>query len=202
MARYLVGSPLRTGRLGILPAAFNPPTKAHLALADEAADFADLDQVAFTLPEKLPHKAFEGATFDQRVAMLEAAVAERPDRAVAVAEGGLFIEIAREVRELCGPAVEIFLICGSDAADRIVRWDYGAGPTFTEQLREFSMLVGSRGGRYDVPNECRGGIQTFDLPADYAAVSSTAARARALSLLPRKVAELIERWGLYDDAGA
>ncbi len=197
MARYLVGSPLTTGRLGILPAAFNPPTNAHLALADAAAAFADLDQVAFTLPEKLPHKTFHGAAFEQRVAMLEAVVDAQPSRAAAVAEGGLFIDMAREFRTLCGPDVEIYLICGSDAADRIVRWDYVDGPPFSEQLQEFSMLVGSRGEHYQPPSEYRRAIRSFDLPADYAAVSSTAAREQSSAAVPQKVAELIKRWGLY-----
>ena len=197
MARYLVGSPLRAGRLGLLPAAFNPPTVAHLALADAAADFAGLDQVAFVLPEKLPHKRFEGASFEQRVALLKAAVADTHGRAVAVAAGGLFIEIAREFRALCGPAIEIFLVCGSDAADRIVNWDYAEGPTFAEQLEEFRMLVGSRGRRYQPPYDLQDRIKSLELPPTYATISSTAARGGGSVDIPPRVAELVARWGLY-----
>lgn len=192
-----MGSLLRSGRLGILPAAFNPPTKAHLALADGAEAAANLDQVVFVLPETLPHKNFHGAAFEQRVEMLRAAVGAQVGRAVAVASGGLFIEIAREFRALCGPAVEIFLICGSDAAARIASWDYGSGPPFQEQLREFSMLVGSRGRLYEPAEVCRRAIRTFDMPQDYTGVSSTAARDDPKTLVPDPVASLIERLGLY-----
>src|ERR1700704_422903 len=59
--RRAAGQP---ARLGILPAAFNPPTRAHLALAQSA--LATVDEVLFVLPRAFPHKPYEDATFDQR----------------------------------------------------------------------------------------------------------------------------------------
>jgi hypothetical protein len=39
-------------------------------------------------------------------------------------------------------------MCGRDAAERIVGWDYGDGPPIQDQLNEFRLLVASREGEY------------------------------------------------------
>src|SRR5690606_14778229 len=111
----------------------NPLTIAHFALADAAQQAAGLDQVVFALPQDLPHKTFDGASRTQRIEMLQAAVTGQPARGVVLTDGGLFVEIARELRGLHPPHAEIFLICGKDAALRIAAWDYGAGPSFADQ---------------------------------------------------------------------
>ena len=50
--------------LAILAGAFNPPTRAHLAMADAA--LAVVDEVLFTLPRAFPHKEFTRAEFETR----------------------------------------------------------------------------------------------------------------------------------------
>ena len=204
MPRFIHGRPVREGRVGVLLSAFNPPTRAHLALAAGAADRAGLGQVVLTLPETLPHKSFEGAPCEERVEMLRLAAAESPRLAAAVCGGsGLFIDAAREFRGALGDAVELYLICGRDAAERIVGWDYGAGPSIAEQLREFTLLVGSRGGAYRPPPELSGAVQTFDLDSAFERISSSAVREAIAAgrpwreTLPRGVAERIARGGLY-----
>src|SRR5258706_8535605 len=92
--RRAAGQP---ARLGILPAAFNPPTRAHLALAQSA--LATVDEVLFVLPRTFPHKPYEDATFDQRVQMLMAATGNEPRYSIAASDRGLFVEIAAECRE-------------------------------------------------------------------------------------------------------
>ncbi|MGD0784120.1 MAG: adenylyltransferase/cytidyltransferase family protein, partial [Candidatus Aminicenantales bacterium] len=69
--RRLSGAP---ARLGVLPGTFNPVTVAHLALARAA--LAVVDEVLFVLPREFPHKEYAGASFDQRIEMLHAALAE------------------------------------------------------------------------------------------------------------------------------
>lgn len=203
MPRILSGSLIREGRLGALPAAFNPPTVAHLALADAAAEQHGLDQVAFVLPREFPHKPYSGASFDDRVEMLRAALGDDPARAIVSTEGGLFLEIARELREACGERIEIALLCGRDAAERIVGWDYGNGPTFAEQLEEFDLLVGTREGAYQPPPALSGRIRTVELSGAFDEVSSSAVREAIRSggerrtKLPPGVAAVIEARGLY-----
>src|SRR5438270_12394355 len=92
-------------RLGILPGSFNPVTVAHLALARAA--LAHVDEVVFVLPRVFPHKNYSGASFGDRVAMLRAAAANQTAFSIATAEGGLFVEIARECREAYGDRVRL-----------------------------------------------------------------------------------------------
>jgi len=203
MARYLSGRPPRGGRLGLIPAGFNPPTVAHVALAEAAAEALSLSQVALVLPEKYPHKAFEATSLEQRVEMICALADSHPLLEPAASEGGLFIEIAREFRELCGPAVDLYLLCGRDAAERIVAWDYAAGSSIDEQLAEFALVVASRGGRYEAPERLRSHVHAVELPDGLDTVSSSAVRAAIAegeeweALVPPPVAALIRRRFLY-----
>jgi nicotinic acid mononucleotide adenylyltransferase len=48
-------------RLGILPGSFNPPTRAHLALAE--ASLAELDEVVLVLPLSFPHQSYDWRQF-------------------------------------------------------------------------------------------------------------------------------------------
>src|SRR5438034_11701211 len=92
-------------KLAILPGAFNPPTRAHLAMAEAALSVAD--EVLFVLPRAFPHKEYSGAAFDMRVAWLQAALAVNPRFSLAAAERGLFIDIAREAGDDYGQATEL-----------------------------------------------------------------------------------------------
>lgn len=203
MLSFWEGSPLTAGRAGLLPGVFNPPTQAHLAMAREGRAQHDLAQVVFVLPEAFPHKDYRGATFEDRLAMLRAVVGRNEGYALASSDKGLFIDIARQAKNTFGPGVEICLICGRDAAERIVEWDYGKGPSFAEQLKEFQLLVASRQGAYTVPAGHAGRIHTIDLPVSYDAVSSTRIRGTVAkggafqAWVDRRVADEIERRGLY-----
>src|SRR5579872_4309808 len=95
--RRAPGSP---ERLGILPGTFNPVTVAHLGLA--AAARSRCDEILFVLPRILPHKEYSGASFDQRLELLGAAMGPDPQFSLAIADAGLFIEIAHECRQAYG----------------------------------------------------------------------------------------------------
>ena len=182
-------------RLAILPGAFNPPTRAHLAMAEAALSVAD--EVLFVLPRAFPHKEYSGAAFDMRVAWLQAALAVNPRFSLAAAERGLFIDIAREAGDDYGQATELFILCGRDAAERIVNWDYGPGEDIHKQLEFFSLLVASRGGPYEPPPEIRDRVRSIALPAEVEQISSTEVRRRIQagepweSLVPAPIVPLI-----------
>ena len=166
------GSPKR---LGILSGTFNPPTRAHLALARAA--LAEADEVLFVLPRAFPHKAYEGAPFEQRIAMLRAALVDEPRFSIAATDRGLFIEIAEACRAPY-PESDLLFLCGRDAAERIVNWDYGEAGAFAAMLDLFEMLVAARSGDYVPPAEYAGRIRTLPLETDYDEVSATAVRER------------------------
>ena len=161
-------------RLGILPGTFNPPTRAHLALARAAT--AHVDEVLFVLPREFPHKAYAGASFSERMDMLQLA-ADDPRYSIASTEGGLFIEIARECRAAYGDAALSFL-CGRDAAERIVNWDYGDPAAFAAMLDEFDLRVAARGGTYRPPEHLATRIHTLAMESGYDDFSATDVRRR------------------------
>ncbi len=165
--------------LGILPAAFNPPTRAHLALARAA--LGTVDEVLFVLPRQFPHKPYEGATFDERVEMLLAATRNEPcfpRFSIAASERGLFVDIAEECREAYGEAVRLMFICGRDAAERIVSWDYGEPDAFQRMIAQFELLVAPRDGHYEPPAEIRDRVCILEVDDDIGLVSASGVRER------------------------
>lgn len=203
MFRFWKSSGSLGRRVGILSAAFNPPTIAHLELARRARRQFTLDEVLFLLPEVFPHKDYGGASFEQRLAMLSAALAGEPAFTIGSTDRGLFIDIARACRPIYGPPARFFFLCGRDAAERIVGWDYGPGATYTEMMGEFEMLVAPRGGVYEVPPELSGGIHLLDLPPELDSCSSSAVREAITAgrpweqLVPPGVPAVIRRERLY-----
>jgi nicotinate (nicotinamide) nucleotide adenylyltransferase len=171
--RRAPGSP---ARLAVFPGTFNPPTLAHLALARAA--LAAAGEVLFVLPRVFPHKPYEGASFDQRVRMLEAALAEEPRFSIAATARGLFIEIAEEVRAAYGARTRLTFLCGRDAAERIVNWDYGRPGAIEEMLEVFDLLVASRQGEYAPPDHLRVRIAALELETACDEVSATEVRRR------------------------
>ena len=169
----------RPARLGILPGTFNPVTVAHVALGRAA--LGHVDEVLYALPRTFPHKSFTGATFDERIEMLLAALEGEPAFSIAAVEGGLFTEIAEECRREYGESVRLAFLCGRDAAERIVGWDYGSPGAIAGILMRFELLVAGRGGEYRIPDEFRGAIRPLELGEACDDVSATEVRRRIAS---------------------
>jgi nicotinic acid mononucleotide adenylyltransferase len=163
-------------RVALLPAAWNPPTLAHLALADAAFDFAD--EVLLVLPRVFPHKEFEHAGFDVRLEWLQRIAACREGLGVGVTRGGLFLDMARALRTADSRVEQVYIVCGRDAAERFIGWPYDGEPNAIEQLREFSLLVAPRGAPFIVPDAYRGSIHALHLDPKLQRISSTEIRER------------------------
>jgi nicotinate-nucleotide adenylyltransferase len=178
-------------RVGVLAGAFNPVTRAHLALAEAAA--AVVDEVVCVVPRVYPHKEFHGASLEDRLKMLEQAGGPYT---VVVGEGGLFIEIARELRA-ARPQSEIYFICGRDAAERVVNWDYGEPGVLERMFEEFRLLVADRDGAYLPPEHLKHRVEQLALPRSYDEVSSSEFRRRIEAgepwehLLPETIVEIV-----------
>jgi nicotinic acid mononucleotide adenylyltransferase len=97
---------------------------------------------------------------------------------VATTERGLFIDIAREYRAQFGTETRLAFLCGRDAAERILAWDYGRAGVVEEMLNEFELLVAARGGDFEPPPELKYRIHSLRLPAGHDEVSSTEVRHR------------------------
>lgn len=168
--------------LGVLPAAFNPPTLAHLALAQAA--LATANEVLFVLPREFPHKPYEGATFQQRVEMLLATTRSERRFSVAASYGGLFAEIAGECREAYGEDVRLLFLCGRDAAERIVTWDYGEPGAFERMIERFELLVAPRHGHYEPPPTIRHRVTVLQPTEDTSLISASEVRDRVRQNAP------------------
>jgi nicotinate-nucleotide adenylyltransferase len=163
-------------RVAIFPGAWNPPTIAHLAIARGALNWAS--EVVWLLPRAFPHKSFDGAPFEDRLLMLRRIAAAHPEFSVAIAAGGLYVEMADEAREFFGPAPEIALLCGRDAAERISAWDYGRPGVFDGMLERYTLLVAGRDGDYLPAAHHTGRIVQLPMGASFDEVSSTEVRDR------------------------
>jgi nicotinate (nicotinamide) nucleotide adenylyltransferase len=178
-------------RVAVLSGAFNPVTVAHLALTRAAQSVAD--EVICVVPRVYPHKELEGATLEQRLEMLNRALGQHKTRTT---EKGLFIDIARELRA-ADPAAEIDFICGRDAAERVLNWDYG-DPTFAERmLEEFGLIVAARQGEFNIPAHISHRIRTLPMSVSFDDVSSTEVRRRIVGgepwehLAPKEIHSLV-----------
>jgi len=170
---FVSGAAPRAERLALVPAAWNPPTRAHLALAEAARVWAP--EVALVLARRLPHKQYEGPSFETRLGWL-LRLAEPRGLHVAISSGGLFVEMARAGRAATA-AERVFVVCGRDAAERIVHWDYGAGEPFARQLEDFEMLVAARAGAYQPPPALAPRIHPLKVAGDWDEISSSNVRA-------------------------
>lgn len=130
------------------------------------------------LPRVFPHKEYHGATLEQRLEMLALAEESGLPYSVATSEAGLFLDIARECRKHYGHGVRLSFICGRDAAERVLSWDYGRPGVVEEMLREFELLVAARQGEFEAPAQFRERIHRLQVRPGYDAVSSTGVRER------------------------
>jgi nicotinate-nucleotide adenylyltransferase len=165
----------RPHKVAILAGSFNPPTVAHVELARAASRYVDL--IVCVVPRIFPHKDYGGATLDQRVEMLDAAGLAIPHEIASTGQG-LFVDIARECREHYGPQVKLSFVCGRDAAERVLNWDYGRAGVVEEMLSEFELLVAPRGGHFSPPSEYRRRIHALEMGRGHEEVSSTEVRER------------------------
>jgi nicotinic acid mononucleotide adenylyltransferase len=159
--------------LALLPGSFHPITTAHLELARAALQRAD--RVLFVLPRSFPHKSYDQVTLQDRLDLIRLAI-DDPRMEAGVTEGGLFIEMVRECRRHHPGLDKIYVVCGRDAAERIVSWDYDGIEPIDQQLREYELLVAARNGDYRPPAHLAAHIHALPLGPGLDEVSATALR--------------------------
>ncbi len=80
--------------VGAYPGTFNPPTVAHLAIAEAALEQGALDHLDLVVSTVPLGKDPTGPSLEARVAILEAIAASRPGLGVRVTERQLIAEVA------------------------------------------------------------------------------------------------------------
>jgi nicotinic acid mononucleotide adenylyltransferase len=81
-------------RVGAYPGTFNPPTVAHLAIAEAAWRQGDLDRVELVLSRSPLGKDPAVPSFEHRLQVLDAVAASRPWLAVTVTDKRLIADVA------------------------------------------------------------------------------------------------------------
>ena len=112
-------------RIGILGGTFDPPHAAHLALAHAAIEQLSLDEVIFMPVARNPLKHKAIATAKQRMAMVEALLANEKQMAVSnleIVRGGKSYAVdTLEELQVAQPA-EYWFIVGADALKDLKDW--------------------------------------------------------------------------------
>lgn len=164
--------------IAVFCGAFHPPTVAHEALAVAARQH--VDEVLWVMPERFPHKVYEGVDLPGRLEMLLDATSDP----VAVASESLFFPIAAEAESTL-PGTSVQLLIGEDGARRILEWDYGLSTESHEnylqqQLSRFPILTAARQEQWELPPVLAGHFSWLNLDPELASVSSTIVRERLL----------------------
>jgi len=175
--RFVVRAGGDPRRIGVFPGSFHPITNAHLALAEAALDH--VDEVLFVMPEQFPHKQYEQVSLEKRLDMVRKATAAS-GFSLAVSSGGLFGEIAEECCLAYGENRELWFLCGRDAAERILTWDYGDAGFKERMLDRFGLLVAPRRGALETQGKWTSRIRQLSLRQPWDELSASEVRRRVL----------------------
>jgi hypothetical protein len=174
---------------GVYPGSFNPPTTAHLAIAEAAREQRDLDRVVLSVSRSaLAKEHVDHPRFDHRIEVLEASVADLGWLSVRVTEHQLLVDVA---------AGFDVLVVGADKWWQIQdpAW-YGDDPVARDEAmaRLPALAVVGRDGlavpeahRLDIPEHRTEGI------------SSTLARGGATELMTDAARAFADRTGAWLD---
>lgn len=201
-------------RIGIFGGTFDPPHYGHLAAAEATRGFLDLDRMVLVVANDPWQKTGGGGLVDVsasgsslevspvgiRLAMVRAAVADRPDLEVddlEVRRGGPSYT-ADTVAEYAAnhSDAELFVLVGSDVAPGLEGW------VRSEEVRERATIVvmerpGYEGGRPPVGWHYRVVGGSFPDIAGQDLRTAATAGGDLAGLVPPGVADLIHEHGLY-----
>jgi hypothetical protein len=153
-------------RVGCYPGTYNPPTVAHLAVAEAALRQGRLDRVDLVISRlALGKEDLAMPTVEQRVAVLRAVAASRPWLGVVVTGARLIVDAA---------AGYDAVVMGADKWGQVndPAWYGGSVAARDAALARLPrVLVAPRAG------ESPGDAELLDLPADLHHVNATAVRA-------------------------
>lgn len=198
-------------RIGVLGGTFNPVHNGHLRLALQLCEQFELQSVAL-MPCALPvHKGKPGVSPQQRLAMLQLAVANEPklcidNREINVGGKSYSVESLKAIRGELGENAELYFAMGSDSLANFDSWHQ-----WQDILQQCHLVHCPRlGETKPVPNALQEALahspyQLHHLHAARLEISSSDIRARVQSgksiryLLPENVYDYIHQNHLYID---
>jgi nicotinate-nucleotide adenylyltransferase len=195
--------------LGIFGGTFDPPHYGHLAAAQEIGYALELDRVLLVPAQQNPLKAGgPGASAEQRVRMLELALADDPRLVVSRLDvdrppPSYTVDLLAALQDLY-PDSELLFLVGADALRELPAWRQPG-----EILRRWRLVTFTRAGfpppdLSELENHLPGAAQRIEVrEVPGVAVSSRDLRARVANghpiryLLPESVRHYVEQEGLY-----
>ena len=185
------GEVTRVGRVGCYPGSFDPPTVAHLAVAEAAVASAQLDRLDLVVSRvALGKDAPTVPTLADRLAVLELVASTRPWLGVVVTDATLVVDLAR------GYDV---VVMGADKWRQVndPAW-YGGSPTARDEAVAAlpRVLVAPRSD--DHPE----GVELLGVDEDHRPVSASAVRAGqpgAAGWMAPEAAAFDDRTGAWTD---
>jgi nicotinate-nucleotide adenylyltransferase len=182
---------------------FDPIHNGHLVAASEVAHQFSLDEVVFVPTGQPWHKSEHKVTAaEDRYLMTVIATASNPRFSVSRVDiersrPTYTIDTLRDMREIHGPATDLFFITGADALAQMLSWRN------MEELFTRAHFIGCTrpGHQLSDPGLPNGRVSLVEVPA--LAISSTECRERVRSgepiwyLVPDGIVQYINKRGLY-----
>jgi hypothetical protein len=178
--------------VGAYPGTFNPPTVAHLAIAQAALDQGGLDAVELLVSRSPLGKAPAVPSFQDRLAVLQEVATARPWLSIRVTESRLIVEVA---------AGYDAVVMGMDKWIQVIDPGWYGGSVEARDTAVAALprvLLVSRPGSV-LAGDLPAGIQPLDIPTDHGAVSSTLARAGRVEWMLEEAARFNRRTGAWTD---
>jgi nicotinic acid mononucleotide adenylyltransferase len=159
------------GVIGVYPGTFNPPTVAHLAIAEAAAEQAGLDRVELVISRvALGKEDLEQPSPQERLAVLLAVAATRPWLGARTTTDQLLADIA---------AGADAVVVGADKWAQIVDpvWYGGSTTSRDAALERLPLILVAPRPPFPLPQDQPGRVQSLYLDPGHRPVSSSAVRA-------------------------
>jgi nicotinic acid mononucleotide adenylyltransferase len=179
---------LATVTLGVFPGSFNPPTVAHLAIAEAACRQCRLERVDLVVSRSpLGKEPSDLARLEDRVVVLERIAASRPWLGVGTTDARLLADVA--------DGYDV-LIVGGDKWAQLVDpvWYGGSELARDEALDRIRRLVVARRGDRAVT-----GYEVLELADMHLEISATGARSGRTDWMAAEAAEFDARTGAWTD---
>ena len=206
----------KRGRLGIFPASFNPPTRAHLALIRKARRRGPLDEVLVLLDAQAMDKKIIGADLEDRAIMLKRLFQKDPKISIGISNRGLFVDKMLPLRSMYPSSLSFIFIVGFDTILRVMdkRYYSNRNKSLDKLFALCDFLVANRDGKEensfeeffgrDENQRYKDKVSFITLPSRFSFLSSSIIRKNLREgnpikdWVPSPVLRFIKQRGLYN----
>lgn len=192
-ARDPGGWPAAGERVGVYPGSFNPPTVAHLAIAEEALRVGALDRLLFVVSKApLGKPEVSVPSLEDRLEVLHQVARNRRGL-------GLRLTIDQLLADIAEGADAVVL--GADKWAQVVDpvWYGGSEAARDEATARLPLALVAPRPPFALPSPVPGRVQPLKVSEELFEVSSSAVRAGRREWMAAEAAEFDERTGAWSD---